>query len=528
MKGEPSERGLRLAELVAALSLTSDLGLGQPMEHVMRSCLIALRLGERLGLDEDERAAVYYVALLAWVGCTADSHELSKWFGDDIAFRADTYEVDLAGLPALVFMLRHAGAGRSNLQRATRSAALMVTGAGAVEASMMAHCQATGIVAERLGLGPEVRSPLQHNFARWDGKGLPAGLGGNDIALSMRLVHLAEIVEVFHRRGGVDSAVEVARKRSGKQFDPAIVEEFCRAAPDLLGGLDPDTNWDQVIEAEPALRPTLAADELDRALEAIADFTDLKSPYLSGHSRGVADLAAEAGRWAGLPDSDVATLRRAGLVHDLGRTGVPNTIWDKPGPLTDAEWERVRLHAYYTERMLSRPPVLASLAAIAALHHERLDGSGYHRGLPGLSLGPSARILAAADAYHAMTEPRPHRPARSVADAADELRTEVRAGRLDGKAVDAVLGAAGHRVGRRHSHPGGLTAREVEVLIHVARGASNRQIAKALQISQKTVGNHVEHIYTKLGVSSRSSATLSAMQYGLLDTLEPFSPPPER
>ncbi len=264
MKGEPSERGLRLAELVAALSLTSDLGLGQPMEHVMRSCLIALRLGERLGLDEDERAAVYYVALLAWVGCTADSHELSKWFGDDIAFRADTYEVDLAGLPALVFMLRHAGAGRSNLQRATRSAALMVTGAGAVEASMMAHCQATGIVAERLGLGPEVRSPLQHNFARWDGKGLPAGLGGNDIALSMRLVHLAEIVEVFHRRGGVDSAVEVARKRSGKQFDPAIVEEFCRAAPDLFGGLDPDTNWDQVIEAEPALRPTLAAESAMR------------------------------------------------------------------------------------------------------------------------------------------------------------------------------------------------------------------------------------------------------------------------
>ncbi|MGH2730238.1 MAG: HD-GYP domain-containing protein, partial [Actinomycetota bacterium] len=370
--------GLRLAELVAALSLASDLGLGQPMEHVLRSCLIALRLGERMGLDDDERAVVYYVALLAWVGCTADSHELSRWFGDDIAFRADTYDIDLAGLPAFAFMLRHAGAGGSPLRRAGRSAALIATGGRSIGASMMAHCQVTGAIADRLGLGPEVRIPLQHNFARWDGKGLPAGLKGDDIALSMRLVHLAEIIEVFHRRGGVEAALEVAAERSGKQFDPAIVDEFNRAAPEVLGSLEPDTNWHALIEAEPALRPRLAGDELDRALETIADFTDLKSPHLSGHSRGVADLAAQAAGGTGLPAPEVVTLRRAGLVHDLGRTGIPNSIWDKPGPLSDAEWERVRLHTYYTERMLARPPDLARLGALAALHHERLDGSGYH------------------------------------------------------------------------------------------------------------------------------------------------------
>ncbi len=512
--------GLRLAELVAALSLAIDLGLGQPLEHVLRSCLIALRLGERLGLDEDERAVVYYVALLAWVGCTADSHELAKWFGDDIAFRADTYEVDLAGLPALAFMLRHTGAGGSPLRRARVGAALIATGGRSITASMMAHCQATGMIAERLGLGEQVRASLQHNFARWDGKGLPAGLAGDDIALSMRLVHLAEIVEPFHRTNGVEAATQVARERSGKQFDPAIVDEFCRVAPEVLGRLETDTNWRAVIEAEPALRPRLTEEGLERGLEAAADFTDLKSPYLSGHSRGVADLAAAAGRHSGLPEADVVVLRRAGLVHDLGRTGVPNAIWEKPGPLTDAEWERVRLHTYFTERMLARPPALARLGAVAALHHERLDGSGYHRGLPGASLTPAARILAAADAYHAMTEPRPHRPALPPEDAARELRAEVKGGRLGGDAVEAVLGEAGHRVGRRRAHPGGLTAREVEVLIHLARGASNREIARSLQISQKTVGNHVEHIYTKLGVSTRTAAALFAMQQGLLDTLE--------
>jgi len=515
-----SASGVRLAELVAALSLATDLGLGQPMEHVLRSCLIALRLGERMDLDDDERAVLYYVALLAWVGCMADSHQLARSFGDDIAFRADTYDVDLAGLPAFTFMLRHAGATGSPVERTRRVTSLVATGGRSIVASMMAHCQATGAIAERLGLGPDVRTPLQHNFARWDGKGLPAGVGGDDIALPMRVVHVAEIVEVFHRRDGTQAAVEVARERSGKQFDPTIVDEFCRVAHEVLGSLDPDTNWHALIEAEPALRPLLAEDELDRALEAVADFSDLKSPYLSGHSRGVADLVAEAGRGAGLPDVEVVTLRRAALVHDLGRAGVPNSIWDKPRTLTDLEWERVRLHPYYTERMLARPASLNRLGAIAALHHERLDGSGYHRGLPAASLTPAARILAAADVYHAIAEPRPHRPGRSAEEAAVEVRAEVKAGRLDIEAVEVVLGAAGHRVRRRRTHPGGLTAREVEVLIHLARGASNRDIARALHISQKTVGNHIEHIFTKLGVSTRTSAALFAMQHGLLDILE--------
>jgi HD-GYP domain-containing protein (c-di-GMP phosphodiesterase class II) len=515
------DSGLRLAEVLATLSLATDLGLGQPMEHILRSCLIAVRLGERIGLDEDERAALYYVALLAWVGCMVDSHEVAKWFGDDIEFKADLYDIDTAGLPMLAFMLRHAGAGSTPSRRARVAATLLVTGGRPVGAVMMAQCQATGALADRLGLGPEVRVPLQHNFARWDGKGLPEGLAGEDIALPMRIVHLAEIVEVFHRREGVDAAVDVARTRAGRSFDPAIVSDFCRVAPEVLGDLDRDTNWDALIEGEPALRPRLTERELDNALEAIADFVDLRSPFFAGHSRGVADLAAGAARDSGLAEEDVATLRRAALLHDLGRTGVPNTIWEKPGPLTGAEWERVRLHSYYVERMLARPPALARLAAIASFDHERLDGSGYHRGASGGSLTAAVRLLGAADAYHAMREERPYRPALSPEESAAELRADAGAGRLDAEAVEMVLGSAGHRVRRRRKGPGGLTPRETDVLVCMARGMSNREAAGALHISQKTVGNHVEHIYTKLGISTRTAAALFAMQHGLVDPLEP-------
>jgi HD-GYP domain-containing protein (c-di-GMP phosphodiesterase class II) len=510
---------LRLAELIAALSLATDLGLGLPQEHVLRQCRIALGLGERLGVDGAERAAVYYVAMLAWVGCTADSHELAAQFGDEIAFRADAHRVDLAGLPLMGFMLRRVGNGRPPLRRARMAATLVATGGRGAAEAMTAHCQVASAIARRLGLGAEVQEPLLHVFARWDGKGIPKGTGGGELPLAIRLVHLAAIAEVYHRTGGVESAIAVARERAGGQFDPRLVEAFADCARDLLAGLEDESSWDAVIAAEPALVKALDGDELDASLEAVAEFADLKSPWFTGHSRGVARLAAGAAQAAGLPDDAITELRRAGLVHDLGRSGVPNTIWDKAGALTDAERERVRLHAYYTERMLARPEALARLGAIAACHHERLDGSGYHRSLPGSTLAPAARILAAADVYHAMTEARPHRDALPPDDAAAELRREVRAGRIDAEAAEDVLSAAGHahRSARGRARPGGLTARELEVLLLVARGASSREVARQLVIADKTARNHVERIYAKLGVSTRAEASLYAMRHGLVD-----------
>jgi len=492
------------------------------MEHVLRAWLIAARLGDHVGLEPNQRGSLYYMATLAWVGCVADTPEVAAWFGDDIAYRGDSYQIDMAGLPMLGFMLRHVGAGRPAVQRMRLAANLVTTGGKGIERGMLSHCLTTARMAERIGLGSDVRDPLQHFFTRWDGKGVPAGVGGEDVALPMRLFQLADIVEVFHRSGGTDAAVEVARARRGSHFDPALVDAFCAAAANVLGDPATEADWHAFIEDEPALQRRLSERELNVALEATADFTDLRSPSRAGHSRGVADLVARAAAHAGRPDAEIVALRRAALMHDIGLHGVPASILDKAGPLSASESERMRMHSYYTERMLSRPPVLARLGAIASLTHERCDGSGYHRGLAGPAIPVTGRLLAAACAYRAMTEPRSHRPAMTPKQATAQLRADVRAGALDADAVDAVMAAAGQSSGKRRSGPAGLTPRELEVLILIARGASNRQVALALGIAAKTAGAHIERIYMKTGASTRSTATLFAMQHGLLETLEPF------
>ena len=508
---------VRLAELVGSMSLATDLGLGQPMEHVLRSCVLGLRIAEDLQLGESERAVVYYVALLAWLGCHADAHEQSARFGDDIQLRADRHLADSVGTR---FVLSHVGRGEPAPRRAVRLGSLLVSGRDALAAMETTHCMVAGLFAMRLGLGIEVRDGLQHVFERWDGKGTPAGIAGEEIALSARIVVIADIVESFRRLGGMAAAVEVARRRAGGQFDPRLAEHVCDNAEALLDGLDDTTGWDAAIAAEPVLAERMSGVELDGALVAIADFADLKSPFTTGHSRGVAERAAAAALRAGLGEPAAGELRRAGLLHDVGRLGVSNTIWDKPGVLSEAEMERVRMHPYLTQRTFSRSPRLAALAEVAAAHHERLDGSGYPRALAGGALSPEARILAAADAYQAMTELRPHRPARPPDDAARELREDVRGGRLDADAVDAVLGAAGHRVPRRREGPAGLTRREVEVLVLLARGLSNKAIAEQLVVAPKTVGHHIEHIYRKIDCSTRAAASLFAMQHGLLPELD--------
>lgn len=517
MSAHEGSSELRTAELVASLSLAVDLGMGQPMEHAQRTCLLGLRLAEDLSLDDSERAVVYYVCLLAWVGCHADSFEMASLLGDDIAARAGAYEYEFVGLDLVRYLARHLGSGRSLLQRARTLGSFVVSGRRTMEEFDGTFCAAAGDFALRLGLGRDVREALQHSFERWDGKGGPAGRRGNELNLAARIVQLADLTVAWYRLGGVEGAIEVARERRGTQLDPDLVDRFIVIAPIAMPELDGTPTWDALIEAEPALRPTLSGRELDAALEAVADFADLKSPYFSGHSRGVAALVEEAAPRYGLPEGEAVTVRRAALVQEVGRLGVSNAIWDKTGPLSQAELERVRLHPYLAERMLARPPLLAELGGVAAMHHERCDGSGYPRGLPAGALPASAKLLGAADCYQALLEPRPHRPARTPAEAEAELRLDVRAGRLDGDAVHAVLAAAGHRVRRRREWPAGLTPREVEVLRLLARGSSNKEIGRELVISPKTAGNHVEHIYLKIGARSRAEASLFAMKHGLLD-----------
>jgi len=516
------ESGLRLTELIAAFSLATDLGLGQPMEHVLRSWAIAARLGEHVGVEPEERGALYYVATLAWVGCVADTPEVAAWFGDDIAFRADSYQVDFSGLPMLGFMLRHVGTGDPAIRRLRLAANLVATGGRGIQRGLMSHCLTTAEMAQRLGLGPEVCGPLQQMFTRWDGRGVPDDVGGDAIALSMRLFHLADTVEVFHRAEGTDAAIAVARGRRGTHFDPAVVDAFCAHAHEVLGDASTEEDWRHIIANEPGLQRRLTESQLDAALEAMADFTDLRSPSRAGHSRGVATLVARAAADTGLAPVDIVALRRAALLHDIGLHGVPATILDKDGALSDAESERMRMHTYYTERMLARPPELARIGAIASMAQERCDGSGHHRGLSGPAIPATGRLLAAGCAYRTLTEARGQRPPMSAKQAVAELRAEVRAGRLDAGAVDAVIAAAGQSRGKRRAGPAGLTPREIEVLHLIARGASTKGVAQRLGISSKTAETHIERIYAKTGASTRSTVTLFAMKNGLLDNFEPL------
>jgi HD-GYP domain-containing protein (c-di-GMP phosphodiesterase class II) len=516
MSGEVDQASVRLAELVGALSLGIDLGFGQPMEHVLRQCLIALRLADGLRLIESQRAAVYYTALLINVGCHSDAHEQAKWFGDDIRMKEMKYRHELRSLRAMVSGMSYLGFGNPPLHRFRLGLEFALSGHREVDNMIAHHATIARRLGEQLALPEEVLRALGAAYERWDGRGWPGKLKGDQVPMAARVAQTAEFVEVANRVGGMSAVKKLAREWRGGQFDPAIADLLLAEGDMLLSALDTVAVWDAVIRAEPALAVVVAGVQLESALTAVANFVDLKSPYFLGHAKAVADLASEAAKRSGMGAKDVHLLRQAGLLHGLGRLGISNAILDKRGPLGPGEWERVRLQPYFTERMLCQSEALAPIARIAVQHRERLDGSGYPRRLTGAAITREARILAAADAYQAMCEPRPHRPARSAAEAAGALRADVKTGRYDAEAVEAVLGAAGHRVVRRREGPAGLTLREVEVLRLLARGLSNKEMAKILFISPKTVANHVEHIYAKIDASTRAAASLFAMQHGLL------------
>ena len=504
----------RLSELVAALSLGIDLGFGQPMEHVLRQCLIALRFADQLGLDVEARTSVYYTALLVNVGCHVDAHEQAKWFGDDIALKSGKY--DDKRLHATAATLGLLGSGHPPLNRLRVALEFVVAGRRDVSGMFAQHAQMARTLAAELHLPQGVLEGLAAAYEQWDGHGWPGELAGSQVPLASRIAQLSEYAEVAHRVNGTEGAKAFARRQSGKRVDPFLADILIKKAEELFDNLDSTKTWGSVIEQEPALAVTLSPDEFDSALSAIADFVDLKSPYTLGHATAVADLVKECARTLRMPPDESRLLYRAGLVHGFGRLGVPNSIWDHAGSLSVGEWERVRMYPHLTERMLHQSKSLDPLGKIAAQHRERLDGSGYPRGLSGGSLPRSARVLAAAEAYQTKREPRPHRAMCSPDQAARHLRDEAREGRLADEAVDVVLRAAGQRVPRRTEGPTTLTPREVEVLRLVARGMSNKQIGEQLVITTKTAGNHIEHIYAKIHTPTRAAAALFALQHGLL------------
>ena len=356
---------MRLSELLAALSMGIDLGFGQPMEHVLRQSRIALQICELAGLPESERAAVYYTALLVNVACHSDAYEQAHWFGDDIAMKATKYEHEAFSLADIASMLRLLGSGSTPLHRFRVALDFAIVGRREVDGMIAGHAKLARMLGEQLGLPPEALAALAGSYERWDGKGWPGNVAGVDIPIASRVVQLAEFMEVAHRTGGTASAIDIARRRSGKQFDPNLVRLFVADVDKVFHGLDDLGAWDAIIDDEPSLTARLSPAEFDAALTAIARFVDLKSPYTLGHSDAVADLVGGAASHLGVSAGDAVTLRRAAFASGFGRLGVSNAILDKRGALSTGEWERIRLQPLLCERMLHQSETLDHLGRVA-------------------------------------------------------------------------------------------------------------------------------------------------------------------
>ena len=498
------------------MCLATDLGMGFPFEHGLHATLTTLRLCEALGVDEDTTARTYYASLLMYAGCTVDGDRQASLFRGNLTEHL-THRQFGSRSEAIAGVV---GALPSPEDSLPGRALRVVTGLPRAVLFMREHfnalCEVAGMLAQRLGVPESVHGMFPVLTERWDGASFLKRARGAEIPLPLRIIHVGRDAAYQRLIGDDDRVREVIRARAGQAFDPEIVAVFLNHTEDVLGPPDPPVSaWDDVLVAEPKPWLSLQGEAVDRALGAIGAFTDIVSPYLSGHSAGVAELAGSAAALEGFAPNEVEAIRRAGLVHDVGRTAIAPRVWGKPGSLNADEREQVRLHPYHTERVLAQSGFLSTLAFLASAHHERLDGSGYHRGLDVSSLTPQQRLLAAADAFRSKLEPRPYRSPLDPSEATDRLVDKANEGGLDPEMVIAVARAAGEEA-PTIERPAGLTEREVQVLGMLARGLQTKQIARRLEISPKTVDRHIQNSYRKMGVSSRAAATLFAAENGLV------------
>jgi len=509
---EATRRGVRLAELLCPLAAAADAAAMLPPETAQRTALIALGLGRALNFPEASLADLLYAGLLRHLGCSATSHEETRLMGDDLELRETMNPVDHGSpLELLKGASRGFAKGQPPMRRARVVASFMARGPVAMPRIFAARCEVSARLARRLGLGDAAVRALDEAYERYDGKGLPRRRRSEAQSPLSGVLAVAEWVAMFlPLPGGETLALDALARRSGGQFDPAVVGALVGAREEVLAPARRDAPLAALLDAEPD--PHRALGDPRAVAQVLADFADIKSTFTLGHSRRVASLARDAARAQGLAAAAVDSLELAGWLHDLGRVSVSNAIWDKPGALDVGEWDKVRAHAQFTERVLSAAAPFAAVAWLAAADHERMDGRGYPRGT---APAVAARILAAADLVAALGEPRPHRPAHAPDRVAAIAVEEATAGRLDRAAVNAVLEAAGGTK-LRADPPRGLTERELDVLRLLARGQVDKEIAGALGISHRTVHHHNQSIFAKLEVTTRGAAALVAVEEGLL------------
>jgi HD-GYP domain-containing protein (c-di-GMP phosphodiesterase class II) len=507
-------------QVLAALSLATDLANGHEDERTLRSCVIAVGLGEAIGLAPPRLADVFHATLLRFIGCSSFAHEEAVTFGDDLVARHAFAEADYRDTSGLWRASDEAfSAEPAPLRRLVKRGVAVLSAQTGLSRMYATQCEVGRRFGVRLAVGDDVVDALGQIHERWDGRGGPAGLREEQIGAVVRVVQVANLAELVHRRAGVDAARDVIESRAGLGLDPTVCRAFARAAPALLEPLAAGSAWDAFAAIGRRSPIVASADLVDDVIAAFADFADLACVYTLGHSGAVADAADAAALAIGLDADARLELRRAALLHDLGRVAIPTALWEKAAPLVAADRERIRLHAYYGKRILDRAPSLRSVAAIACSDHERVDGSGYPHGAV-VPRGCTAQaILAAADVWCALREDRPHRPGHTEARAKDILRDEVGAGRLDAHAVDAVLGVRERP--RDVPLPAGLTPREAEVLVWVARGDTNKEVGVRLGISARTVGHHLASAYAKIGITTRGAAALFVVEHGLVRSRAP-------
>ena len=501
-----------LHELLAALSLAGDAANGLPFETSLRTCGIALQLAEALGMDGAARDVVWQASVLRFLGCTAYAHEEFAAFGGSDVETRRVFDGVEPGRLSTTLRATWAAMEGTRSAKLRQGARLLGQAETLRQGLATSACDVGRRLADRLGMRSGVSLALAQLYERWDGGGSPDGTTAEQTSLPARVLHVACVFESVQRRLGAAAAIGELRRRSGHHLDPTVVEACERVCGEIERALDPPSLWSATLGTAPA---TPAETSVDALTAVLADFVDLKAPHAMGHSRRVADLAARAAEELGLDADPCTRLRHAGRVHNLGHIAIGNDVWEQPGSLSSSQWELVRLHPYHGSRILKRSDVLRPFASLTAAHHERLDGSGYPNELLAHDLPLAVRVLSAADVYAALREPRPCRARRDKAEAARTLEAEAEAGRLDVRAVQAVLAVSGSAA-RRLAPPCGLSDREVEVLTHVAQGASNKVVAERLGISPKTVQHHVRHIYDKANVRSRAAIALFAIEHGLL------------
>jgi HD-GYP domain-containing protein (c-di-GMP phosphodiesterase class II)/DNA-binding CsgD family transcriptional regulator len=478
-----------LPDALRALAFMGDLSMGQPVDHSPRVAWLACQLARALGLDAvvDE---VRCIALLRWSGCTANAVDVAATISDDVVGRGAMLALQIERIEVLV---------------SPEELALRLTGISGI------HCEVSSIIAEALGLGNSVADALGCVFEHWDGSGQPLGLSGVSIPIAALVVSLCSDLEVLMRVHGLPAALALLQMRAGVVYPSAMVEIVRRRASDWIDALTQDAGC---VNAPIATAPPRTA-----KLELVGDVLDLKLPWLLGHSRAVAVLADSIGATLGIAMPTRRSLRRAGWLQGLGRVAVPNVVWNRPGQLSAADWERVRLSPYWTSRAAQQIAHLEVEAELASYVCERLDGSGYFRGSRLAATPLEFRVLPVACAWLALTAHRPWREALPADIAIEHLRREVGQGRFDARVVDAL---AEPTAARQVTTPGDiasvatLSRREIEVLRRVSLGDSNKEAALLLGVSPSTVRAHLENIFRKLGCKSRAAATLKASLLGLI------------